>query len=109
MLCEYGCNQEAHYQLKNNKWCCCNSYKKCPEVLRKNKEGQQRTKQLKECPYCHRLISSNIGNQYDLHINKCKKEYEKKHLLKCKDISKYIKWYNNIIENRQKKSFIRRI
>ena len=70
MLCEYGCNQEAHYQLKNNKWCCCNSYKKCPEVLRKNKEGQQRTKQLKECPYCHRLISSNIGNQYDLHINK---------------------------------------
>ena len=30
MLCEYGCGQEAKYQLKNGKWCCNKSYRKCP-------------------------------------------------------------------------------
>lgn len=32
----YYCGQEAHYQLKNGKWCCCKSYQSCPELKKKN-------------------------------------------------------------------------
>lgn len=39
MQCEYGCNQEAKFQLKNGKWCCCEHNNKCPERIRKNSEG----------------------------------------------------------------------
>jgi G:T-mismatch repair DNA endonuclease (very short patch repair protein) len=35
MLCDYGCNQEGRYQLKNGKWCCCKSPTQCP--ITKNK------------------------------------------------------------------------
>lgn len=38
MKCEYGCNQEAKYQLKNKKWCCSEFYASCPELRRKNSE-----------------------------------------------------------------------
>jgi len=34
-LCEYGCGQEAKYQFKNGKWCCCESHNSCLEVRRK--------------------------------------------------------------------------
>ena len=34
-LCDYGCKQPAMYQLGNKK-CCCNNWRKCPEVRRKN-------------------------------------------------------------------------
>ena len=36
MLCEYGCEQEAQFQLKNGKWCCSERYNSCPELKRKN-------------------------------------------------------------------------
>ena len=36
-LCEYGCNQEALYQLKNGKRCCSKPYNLCPELRKKNK------------------------------------------------------------------------
>lgn len=32
----YYCGQEAHYQLKNGRWCCCKSYQSCPELKMKN-------------------------------------------------------------------------
>jgi len=35
MLCEYGCGQEAKYQLKNGKYCCENDYRKCIEIRNK--------------------------------------------------------------------------
>lgn len=38
-LCDYGCGQEAHYQLKNGKWCCSTSYNKCPSLRKKNSCG----------------------------------------------------------------------
>jgi len=31
-ICDYGCGQEAKYQFKNGKWCCCKTYKSCPKV-----------------------------------------------------------------------------
>ena len=40
-LCEYGCNEEAKYQLKNGKWCCKEKHTACPEVRRKNSSSQK--------------------------------------------------------------------
>lgn len=39
MICNYGCNSNAHYQLKNGKWCCSKSHNSCEEVKRKNRES----------------------------------------------------------------------
>lgn len=39
MLCEYGCGQEAEYQLKNGKWCCCKSQNSCPINKKKIHDG----------------------------------------------------------------------
>ena len=38
-ICDYGCGQEASYQLKNGKWCCQDSYNKCPSLKSKNSRG----------------------------------------------------------------------
>ena len=32
----YYCGQEAHFQLKNGRWCCCKNYQSCPELKKKN-------------------------------------------------------------------------
>ena len=41
-LCDYGCGQPAHYQMKNGKWCCNPHYNQCPEIKRKNSMGLKR-------------------------------------------------------------------
>lgn len=38
-LCDYGCGQEATFQLKCGKWCCSQFVAKCPEMRRKNSAG----------------------------------------------------------------------
>ena len=38
---EYGCGQEAVFQMKNGKWCCVEMHAKCPQVRRKNTESQK--------------------------------------------------------------------
>lgn len=38
-LCDYGCGQEAHFQLKNGKWCCSKHWNSCPQLKKKNSEG----------------------------------------------------------------------
>lgn len=38
-LCDYGCGQEAHFQLKNGKWCCSKHWNSCPQLRKKNSEG----------------------------------------------------------------------
>ncbi len=48
MKCEYDCNQEANHQLKNGKWCCETTTKKCPEIIRKSAEGRRGAKRTKE-------------------------------------------------------------
>ena len=40
-ICDYGCGQEAKFQLRSGKWCCCESYNKCPEIRRKNSEANK--------------------------------------------------------------------
>lgn len=37
-LCDYGCGQEAKYQMTSGKWCCESFYSKCPSVKKKNSE-----------------------------------------------------------------------
>jgi hypothetical protein len=52
--CEYGCNQEASFQLKSGKWCCSKSPSSCSVIKYKNslaikqahKEGRIKTTQL---------------------------------------------------------------
>lgn len=39
MLCDYGCGEEAYFITKTNKNCCCESYKRCPGLVKKNREG----------------------------------------------------------------------
>jgi len=55
MICEYGCEQEAKYQLKNGKWCCSKSQNCCSNMRKRNSESQnklevkeKRSKGLKE-------------------------------------------------------------
>ena len=37
--CEYGCNNEAKYILKNGKHCCQPYFSQCPSIRKKNSEG----------------------------------------------------------------------
>jgi hypothetical protein len=42
MICEYGCGEEAKYQLKNGKWCCLKSQNCCSNIRKKNSESQNK-------------------------------------------------------------------
>lgn len=60
-MCEYNCGQKSKYQLKNGKWCCEISSKKCPEIIRKSSESR---KGLKRSERQKRNISrSHIGQK----------------------------------------------
>jgi very-short-patch-repair endonuclease len=41
MLCEYGCGQEAKFQLKNGKLCCSKFCQSCPVIKIKNGNGNR--------------------------------------------------------------------
>jgi hypothetical protein len=43
MLCNYGCNQEAKFQLKNKKWCCSPKSNSCPKLREKNSAGVEQS------------------------------------------------------------------
>ena len=40
-LCEYGCETEAKYTLKNGKQCCSKSYQQCIAIREKNSNGHK--------------------------------------------------------------------
>lgn len=54
MKCEYGCGKEANYKFKNGKWCCSETFSKCPSYRKKksdslkqeHKDGKRGTKQF---------------------------------------------------------------
>lgn len=35
MICEYGCEKEANFQLRNGKWCCCEHFTKCSAFIKR--------------------------------------------------------------------------
>ena len=64
MLCEYGCGNEAKYQItKKNKWCCSKNREACPRILSKVHEKL-------ECIKCHKLYSKSAMKQ---HQDSCQK------------------------------------
>ncbi len=38
-ICSYGCSQKAKYQLCNKKYCCSKYISQCPEIRRRNSQG----------------------------------------------------------------------
>lgn len=40
-LCYYGCDQEARFQFRNGKWCCCENYRICPKLRINNSKANK--------------------------------------------------------------------
>ncbi len=81
-ICDYGCGQEAKYQLKNGKWCCSSHCTKCLVMRKKNSESlknSDRTKYkwpLKNCKFCKvEFPNSTIKNhQINCYLNPINKK-----------------------------------
>ena len=73
MLCEYGCGNEAKYQLKNGRNICCKSPNSCPVIRKKNSEKTKTTNsfsinanQIKmNCTWCKRTTSKSAINRHE--------------------------------------------
>jgi len=78
-FCNYGCGKEAKYQLKNGKWCCSSSWRKCPKVTEKksrsmrnawkkidNKLNSEKTNVARR----RSMSGKNTGSQTSEHIEK---------------------------------------
>lgn len=63
MKCDYGCNKEAKYTLKNGKKCCSESYQKCLAIRNKNSIGLKK--------------AHKTGKMYKFTIDDIKKSNEK--------------------------------
>lgn len=61
IICDFGCNQQAHYKLKNGKNCCCNSFNKCSCIKKKNSESRKG----KPHPSNNPIIKSWKGRKYE--------------------------------------------
>lgn len=78
-FCDYGCGQEAHYEFENGKWCCCESYNKCPALIKINREKaiQRRKEGIYDSEEFRRKISHPAWNKGKilkpkiLHPRKC--------------------------------------
>ncbi len=101
MLCEYGCGNQAIFELKNGKHICKDSPNRCPVIRKKNKTKKQihyrfvnpkdNPANIKvECYYCKKQISmSNIKKHTDsCYLNPI-------NLKLCPICSKPIKDYKN--------------
>jgi len=81
-LCEYGCGQEAKFQLKNGKGCCSKSSNSCPtNRLKMSKiktghacptKGKNFFKKI-NCPFCSKKIAYNCITR---HSRTCKSNPE---------------------------------
>jgi len=74
-LCEYGCGQEAKYQLKNGKWCCSKSSNSCPTNINSKKYKRFDNQENHLCDYgCGQLakfISKKGKYCCNDHLTKC--------------------------------------
>lgn len=57
-LCDYGCGQIANYQMENGKWCCEDSYNKCPFIRNKNSKALKKSYRTNN----RRFIYSHLMN-----------------------------------------------
>jgi hypothetical protein len=77
-ICNYGCNKEAKFQLKNGKWCCSQSQNSCPENMRRrnesNNEGKGYWFNKKNPDHSIRMTGENnpnFGKFKEYKIRKC--------------------------------------
>jgi len=61
-ICSYGCVEEATYQLKNGKWCCCDSCNKCKGQREKNKKGN--TGKIFSNERKEKIRQGNLGKKF---------------------------------------------
>lgn len=75
MKCEYGCNKDALFQLKNGKWCCSKSSNSC-EVNRKRNSEKRRLNDTSKpwaeqhhkyynCKWCKDIIVDSSIKQHE--------------------------------------------
>ena len=73
MYCQYGCGQDAKYQLKNGKWCCADTFNKCIGRRKYQKKGGSGVIGYKHettpCTFCNKIIAKY---KLDTHISTCK-------------------------------------
>jgi very-short-patch-repair endonuclease len=77
MKCDYGCEQEAKFQLKNGKWCCSKSQNSCIGVKKKFSLGQIGRKQTEETKL--KLSIANKGKKVSEESRKKISESRKKY------------------------------
>lgn len=74
MKCEYGCENDALFELKNGKKCCSKSSNSCPENKRKNSEKTKETYRLgKRIPA--KVMYSNLSEESKSRMNWNKGNY----------------------------------
>ncbi len=92
ILCKYDCGQEGKFKLKNGGMICSESKNKCPELIRKNKEGRKKNPRYKRirCRFCGELFGNNMIKHHEktCYLNP-------KNLRLCEICSKPIKDYKN--------------
>lgn len=83
-LCEYGCGNEAKFQLSNAKWCCSNSNQRCPAIKKKNSDKAKENHKIGKihsfiikrehfiCPLCNKHMNTTKAN-ITIHLKNCKK------------------------------------
>lgn len=67
MLCSYGCNQNAPFQLKNGNWCCSDSHNKCPGMKKKNNRNSWNTGLTKETSDKLKQVGNTISTRCKLY------------------------------------------
>lgn len=68
-MCSYGCGQEAKFQLKNGKYCCCLNHSSCPENRNKMKITHLMPNSsvfIKvKCKFCNELFSKTSVKKHE--------------------------------------------
>lgn len=101
MLCDYGCGNEAKYQLKNGKWCCSKHYSSCPEVRRKNSSTLLKVNKNRDYKKQYDKLSKDIKNKMAWSRGKTLKpieEYLKNNSLCRTSYIKKIILQNNLLD-----------
>lgn len=90
ILCDYGCNKEAKFKLKNGKNCCNKLHMQCKEVRRKisnslKKRSRQDIIKNKSCQFCDKKLTKQ---NFKVHTKSC--YLNPKNIKKCILCDKFI-------------------
>lgn len=62
VLCQYGCNEQAHYQFSGGKVCCCQNAKQCPAMIKQCSESSKQN--YRENPNRAKNHSETLKRKY---------------------------------------------